>query len=118
MAGVGKMCAGGIVVFTTTIAQAGTVTGHGRFLKIAGNPAMGYSELYESDLFLSPPNNSLLGPVRRLGAPPAPDPVTYDGFYRIDNMPAGNYSVYVNQPDFFISPKVVPNVNIPASGIV
>src|SRR6266480_3110614 len=108
----------GCLLLVTAAAQGGTVTGHGRFLKIAGNPAMGYSELYESDLFLSPANNSLMGPVRRLGAPPAPDPTTYDGFYRIDGMPAGSYSVYVNQPDFFISPKVVPNVNIPASGTV
>jgi hypothetical protein len=108
----------GSVLSLSLIANGGTVTGHGRFLKIAGNPAMGYSELYESDLFLSPPNNSMMGPVRRLGAPPAPDPVTYDGFYRIDGMPAGTYSIYVNQPDFFISPKVVPNVNIPASGTV
>src|SRR4051794_3907295 len=103
-------------VLCTSMADGGTVTGHGRFLKIAGNPAMGYSELYESDLFLAPPNSNLMGPVRRLGAPPAPDPVSYDGFYRIDNMPAGNYSILVNQPDFFISPKVVPNVNITASG--
>src|SRR5256885_2502032 len=121
--GVGNFCrragyALGALLIIHTSAHGGTVTGHGRFLKIAGNPAMGYSELYESDLFLSPPNNSLMGPVRRLGAPPAPDPVTYDGFYRIDNMPAGNYSILVNQPDFFISPKVVPNVNIPASGTV
>src|ERR1051325_11453532 len=118
MAGVGKIFASGIVVFAAGAAQAGTVTGHGRFLKIAGNPSMGYSELYESDLFLSPPNNTLMGPVRRLGAPPAPDPVTYDGAYRIDNLPAGTYSILVNQPDFFISPKVVPNISIPSSGSV
>jgi hypothetical protein len=104
-----------LAFFAVEAAEAGTVTGHGRFLRIAGNPAMGYSELYESDLFLSPPNNSLMGPVRRLGAPPGQSP-TYDGFYSIDSLPAGNYSIYVNQPDFFISPKVVPNVNIPASG--
>src|SRR3954468_9830559 len=95
-------------------AIAGTVTGHGRFLNIAGNPAMGYSELFESDLWLTPPNTSV-GPAWRLGGTGG---TTFDGFYKIDGMPAGNYSIYVNQPDFFISPKVVPNVSIPASGTV
>lgn len=37
---------------------------------------------------------------------------TGDGYYRIDNLPAGRYSVYVNQPDFFASPQVVPDVQI------
>ena len=90
---------------------AGWITGHGRFEKIAGNPAMGYKELYEWDLFLSPADNSMVGPSRRLGAPPGELP-RGDGYYRIDDLPAGLYSIYVNQPDFFASPKVVPNVQI------
>jgi len=72
---------------------------------------MGYQYLYEWDLFLSPADNSMVGPSRRLGAPPG-EPARGDGYYRIDNLPAGEYSVYVNQPDFFASPKVVPNVQI------
>ena len=72
---------------------------------------MGYVQLYEWDLFLSPADNSIVGPCRRLGAPPG-QPPTYDGYYRIDNLPAGVYSIYVNQPDFFASPKVAPNVQI------
>ena len=91
--------------------SAGSITGHGRFEKIAGNPAMGYKELYEWDLWLSPSDNSMVGPSRRLGAPPGQAP-TGDGYYRIDNVPAGMYSVYVNQPDFFASPKLVPNVEV------
>ncbi|MHC4744850.1 MAG: carboxypeptidase-like regulatory domain-containing protein, partial [Planctomycetota bacterium] len=91
--------------------SAGSITGHGRFEKIAGNPAMGYKELYEWDLWLSPSNNSMMGPSRRLGAPPG-QPPTGDGYYRIDNVPAGLYSIYVNQPDFFASPKLVPNVEV------
>ncbi|MGB2807841.1 MAG: carboxypeptidase-like regulatory domain-containing protein, partial [Sedimentisphaerales bacterium] len=67
--------------------------------------------LYEWDLFLSPSDNSMVGPSRRLGAPPGQTP-TGDGFYQIDNLPAGIYSVFVNQPDFFASPKMVPNVQI------
>jgi len=89
----------------------GWITGQGRFEKIAGVPSMGHQYLYEWDLFLSPGDNSMVGPCRRLGAPPG-QPPTGDGYYRIDNLPAGIYSVYVNQPDFFASPKVVPNVEI------
>jgi len=97
--------------FLQPLYATGSITGQGRFEKIAGNPAAGYVYLYEWDLFLSPPDNSMVGPCRRLGAPPG-QPPTNDGYYRIDNLPAGTYSVYVNQPDFFASPKVVPNVQI------
>jgi hypothetical protein len=106
---------GGVVL--TAPAEAGTVTGQGRMIKIAGSPGAGYSGLFESDLFLSPSGAGTFSDVRRLGSPPGQSP-TYDGFYSIGNVPAGNYSLYVNQPDFFISPKVVPNVTIPASGTV
>jgi len=92
------------------VEASGSITGQGRFEKITGVPSMGHKYLYEWDLFLSPSDNSL-GPFRRLGAPPGQEP-TGDGFYQIDNLPAGIYSVYVNQPDFFASPKVVPNVQI------
>jgi len=93
-------------------AQAGgSITGQGRFEKIAGVPSMGYKYLYEWDLFLSPSDNSMVGPCRRLGAPPG-QPPTDDGYYHIGNLPAGIYSVYVNQPDFFASPKLVPEVQI------
>jgi hypothetical protein len=90
------------------VQAVGSITGQGRFEKIAGVPSMGYKYLYEWDLFLSPSDNSMVGPFRRLGAPPAPG----DAYYRIDGLPAGIYSVYVNQPDFFASPKMVPNVRI------
>jgi hypothetical protein len=93
------------------VEASGSITGQGRFEKITGVPSMGYQYLYEWDLFLSPSDNSMVGPFRRLGAPPGQTP-TGDGFYQIDNLPAGIYSVYVNQPDFFASPKMVPNVQI------
>jgi len=94
-----------------TAPAAGSISGQGQFELIAGNPSMGYKGLYEWDLFLSPADNSTLGPSRRLGAPPGQMP-TGDGFYRIDGMPAGTYSLYVNQPDFFASSKVVNGVRI------
>jgi len=93
------------------VLASGSITGQGRFEKIAGVPSMGYKYLYEWDLFLSPSDNSIVGPFRRLGAPPGLPP-TGDGYYLIEGMPAGIYSIYVNQPDFFASPKVVPNVQI------
>jgi hypothetical protein len=86
----------------------GTVTGHARFEKIKGHPEAGHVELYESNLFLSPAEGSGTGPSFRLGAPPDQTP-TYDGFYRLA-VPAGSYSILVNQPLFFIRPKVVPDV--------
>jgi hypothetical protein len=90
---------------------SGSITGYGRFEKIAGVPSAGHQQLYEWDLFLSPADNSMVGPFRRLGAPPG-EPARGDGYYRFDGLPEGVYSVYVNQPDFFASPKVVPNVEI------
>ncbi|MBW8042205.1 MAG: carboxypeptidase regulatory-like domain-containing protein [Planctomycetes bacterium] len=93
------------------VQASGSITGQGRYEKIAGVPSMGYKYLYEWDLFLSPSDNSMVGPFRRLGAPPGQTP-TGDGYYQIGNLPAGTYSVYVNQPDFFASPKMVPNVQI------
>ena len=100
-----------VVMLQQSIGFSGTVTGHGRFEKIAGNPGMGYRELYEWDLFLSPSNDSMVGPSRQLGLPPG-QPLRGDGYYRIDGVPAGRYSVYVSQPDFFASPKVVSDVEI------
>ncbi len=90
---------------------AGSITGQGQIERIAGNPSLGYKSLYEWDLFLSPSDESVIGPSRRLGAPPGQLP-RGDGFYEIDNLPAGTYSVLLNQPDFFASPKVVPGVSI------
>ncbi len=36
------------------VQASGSITGQGRFEKIAGVPSMGYKYLYEWDLFLSP----------------------------------------------------------------
>ncbi len=94
---------------------AGSLVGQGRFERIAGNPAMGHKHLYEWDLFVSPGGESPVGPSRRLGAPPGRR-ARGDGYFRIDGLPAGVYSLYVSQPDFFASPKVVPNVTVADGG--
>ncbi|MCD6394472.1 MAG: carboxypeptidase regulatory-like domain-containing protein, partial [Planctomycetes bacterium] len=100
-----------IVSVPSIALAAGSITGFGQFEKIAGNPSMGYQQLYEWDLFLSPSDNSYVGPSRRLGAHPGQFP-SGDGYYKIEDVPAGMYSIYVNQPDFFASPKIMPNVEI------
>jgi len=99
------------LLMAPSLIAGGSLTGHGRFERVKGQPQLGYVELYEWNLFVSPDAPGLVGPFRRLGAPPGQVP-TGDGYYRIDNLPAGTYSVYVNQPDFFASPRVVPNVVI------
>lgn len=86
----------------------GTVTGQGRFERIKGRPAMGHAPLYESNLFLSRDGGVGIGPSRRLGAPPGEAP-RHDGFYAVKTS-EGSYSILVNQPLFFIRPKVVPDV--------
>jgi hypothetical protein len=118
------MVAGTVLVISTSHLWAvGNVSGHGRFERIKGKPHMGYVELYETNLFLSPAAQTPLGPSRRLGTTcEVSQPgggitcstqiITGDGCYCIYSMPAGNYSVFMNQPLFFICPKVVPNVTI------
>ncbi|NLE59220.1 MAG: hypothetical protein GX616_12725 [Planctomycetes bacterium] len=107
------MCALAVFAASSVVVQAGgTVTGHGRVEKIKGQPQMGYLELYECDLFLSPLNSPPTGPSRRLGASPG-EPITYDGYYSISGMPgAATYSILVDTPVFFVRPKVVSNVSI------
>lgn len=99
-----------MVVVPAAVQAAGTVTGHARFEKIKGQPQMGYVEPYEANLFLSPAGYPPIGPYRRLGAPGTGN--TYDGYYIISNMPAGDYSILVNRPNVFIGPVVVPDVAI------
>jgi hypothetical protein len=105
------------VLGSSISAFGGGVEGRGRFEKIKGRPNMGYIELYESNLFLSPAGSNTVGPSRRLGT-------TYlqgssciidtvgNGAYCIDGMPPGSYSMMVNQPIFFVAPKVVSNLTI------
>jgi hypothetical protein len=86
----------------------GIVTGNARFERIKGRPETGHAQLYESNLFLCPDSGFTLGPSRRLGAPPGEAP-RGDGYYSA-SLPAGTWSLLVNQPLFFIRPKVVPGV--------
>lgn len=94
----------------------GDVHGRGRFEKIKGQPQMGYVELYESDLFMSFSDSSILGQARRLGTTwwggtSCITSTVGDGRYCIHAF-EGDYSLLVNQPDFFIRPKVVPDLTV------
>lgn len=89
-------------------AADGTISGQGRFEKVKGKPAAGYAHLYESNLFASRTGGGVVGPSRRLGAPPGQAP-RYDGYYAV-TVPAGTYSILVSQPLFFIRPKVLPDL--------
>ncbi|MBI4582863.1 MAG: carboxypeptidase regulatory-like domain-containing protein [Planctomycetes bacterium] len=86
----------------------GTVQGRARFERIKGKPLMGYAELYESNLFLSPDQGLTTAPSYRLGAPPN-QPPRHDGSYSL-TVAAGAWTALVNQPLFFIRPKVLPGI--------
>jgi len=104
---------------------AGRIYGECRFEKIKGNPGMGYVGTYENDLFLAPSSSPPVGFARRLGTTRYNGSECYNmwpqygGFYCIPDedaegeLEAGTYSILVNMPDFFVCPKVVPNIVIP-----
>ncbi|MBP7936656.1 MAG: hypothetical protein KA354_18595 [Phycisphaerae bacterium] len=100
---------------------AGRLQGHARFEKIKGKPAAGYLELYETNLFLSGWNSLPAGPARRLGTTLYENGscvirTVHDGSYCIDGLSAGSYSILVNQPLFFVAPRIVPNVPVQDPG--
>lgn len=89
--------------------RAASIQGQGRLQRIKGNPNAGYRGLYEWDLFLSMDGGGVVGSSRRLGAPPG-EPITGDGFFSVQNLPPGAYSILIDQPDFYARPKVVSGV--------
>lgn len=102
---------------------AGNIKGHCLLEKIKGHPEAGYQELYEWNLFISPPGSTPIGPHRRLGAAcevqlPGGGRqcslaiITGDGCYCADGLAVGNYSLLLSQPIFFAVPRVMPNVTI------
>lgn len=78
---------------------AGIVDGHFRAPKVLGRPEQGYVELYEYNAFLCPVGNGTGWSVRT-GALPG-QPITGDGWFRFENVPAGTYSLIVSNQIFW-----------------
>ncbi len=112
----------GLLLAAQSAPAAGGVHGHARFEKVKGNPVLGYQELYETNLFLSPADDSLVGPSRRLGTTVynggCQTVTTHDGAFCIDSLPAAGYSILVNQPLFYVAPRVVPYVVVPEGAFI
>ncbi len=103
----------------------GDIKGHAtRIERIKGQPQMGYVEVAETNLFIAPATDSVYGPSKRLGTrcnygsgcqefANTNDGCYCTGFWRDnDSLPGGIYSILVNEPEFFIRPKVLPDVTI------
>lgn len=109
-------------------AQTNRISGRGRYERIKGNPAMGYRELYEVNLFLTPSDtDQVMGRSRRLGTwnvsgNTCANILSHDGAYCINNMqavagnfvsiPDGLYSILVYEGLFYVTPKVQTDVII------
>lgn len=94
----------------------GRIWGYARVERIKGQPDAGYKYLYETNVYLTPKDATSLGASRRVGAPPQSEPASPDanaqsGYFSF-TVPAGDYSLLLNQPDFFLRPKVVPDITV------
>jgi hypothetical protein len=102
--------AGLVLAFTAPPCSAlGKLEGHARVEISKGHPEKGHIELYEWDVWLTP-NGQGENRVRRTGAPPMEN-VRHDGYYSFYPL-AGTYSLYMHQPEWWVRPKVIPNINI------
>lgn len=107
-------------IWLSIINGNGNITGYGQYENLFGSPSLGYRQLYEVNLFLSATgdnnNPQFYGPSARLGAPPK-QPIQYNGYYYIQDLSPttstnDQYSIYINQPLFYIRPKVLSEINI------
>ncbi len=111
------MIAGATITFHT-VSASGRFHGVGRFERIKGNPAAGYKEVVEADLFISPAASPPTGPSRRLGTtqPTASSCMTKwppGGGVYCANVEAGTHSMLLNQPEWFIGhAKILPDLTI------
>lgn len=87
----------------------GKVEGHARIPMVLTHPDQGYVELYEWDAWLTPDGDGE-NRVRRTGAMPM-EGVTHDGHYSFFPT-AGSYSLLVHQPEWWVRPCIVPNVEV------
>lgn len=112
---------GGLLLLSLapTVHGDARISGHGRFERIKGKPQAGYVELYETNLFLTPPSQTTVGVARRLGTSCysggscSEAIITGDGCFCRAGLASGVYAAFVNQPLFFVAPKVVHSINLP-----
>jgi hypothetical protein len=101
--------AGFVLALIPPCAALDKLEGHGRVEMSKGHPEKGHIELYEWDVWLTPDGEGE-NRVRRTGAPPG-EGVRHDGYYSFYPL-AGRYSLYLNQPEWWVRPKVVPNIEV------
>ena len=96
----------------------GHIVGRGALIeKIKGNPAMGYVEVFKTNLFVSPADDSMTGPMRQLGMSRLSLGQCWvmnvgTSEYCLDDLPAGTYSILSSWPGIFSRPKIAHNVQI------
>lgn len=102
-----------LVALTFTAAPSihaiGTVEGRAGVSCIKGQPHLGLIELYEWDAWLSPDGVGE-NHVRRVGAMPGEN-ITHDGRFSF-HVPSERYSLLVHQPEWWVRPKIVPDLQI------
>jgi hypothetical protein len=87
----------------------GRLVCHARIPSILGHPEAGFVELYEFDMWLNGEGHSEAY-VRRCGAPPY-EATTHNGYTPFDVVPDA-YAVLLHQPEWFVRPAVVPDINV------
>lgn len=100
------------------ILAGGSIYGQARFERIKGRPHMGYRDLYEWSLFLTPAHPTLDGISRRIGSSrwsngACTDPCLNCGrdYCKVGLTP-GTYSAFLSWPYLFTAPTVISNVTI------
>jgi hypothetical protein len=109
----------GIVSATPeALIAGGNIYGTARMERIKGKPYMGYRELVEWSLFLTPAHPTIDGISRRIGTSQwmgtgCVDPCLNCGMnYCKSNLVPGTYSALLTFPYLFATPKVINNISI------
>ena len=100
------------LLFYNTSSFAYTVGGYARLPKVKGRTGE-WLELYEWYVFIFPNGTigtTVIGQADRTGD--LGEPHGHTGYYQFENIPAGEYSIMVTQPQFFARPQVFPHIRV------